>query len=115
MSQKCPDCGRAAVKRGLRHNKNSTKQLYLCKKCEKTFVEPDGFERMRFSPEIISRAVHQHEDGFSLSKVQNHLYQHDGVKVSRWAIAKWKKKFSIFFGSNSSRVHARDKRAHTYR
>jgi|TARA_B100001971_G_scaffold193566_1_gene198823 hypothetical protein len=57
---------------------------------------------MRFKPGVISRAVHQHEDGFSLSKIQNHLWQHDGVKVTRWTVSQWKKKYSIFFRSNTS-------------
>ena len=74
----------------------------MCCDCKKWFVKDDGFKRMRFKPKVISRAVHQHEDGFSLSKVQNHLWQHDGVKVTRWTISQWKKKYSLFFRSNSS-------------
>lgn len=90
------------VKNGVRKRKVRIKQSYLCRSCKKQFVEPDGFERMRFKSEIIVRAVHQHEDGFSLSKVQNHLWQHEGVKVTRWTISQWKKKYSLFFGSNTS-------------
>lgn len=89
------------AKNGFRKRKVRIKQSYLCSSCKRQFVEPDGFERMRFAPDIISRAVHQHEDGFSLSKVQNHLWQHDGIKVTRWTISKWKKKYSFFFKSNS--------------
>ena len=109
MSKNCPNCKSSeTVLRGKRYNKSGVKQLYLCKSCEKTFVEPDGFERMRFSPKTISRAVHQHEDGFSLSKVKNHLWQHDNVKVSRWTILKWDKKYSLFFRKDSSRVQTKD-------
>jgi hypothetical protein len=54
---------------------------------------------MRNTPEIISRAVHMHEDGFSLSKVQNHLWQHDGTKVTRWTISQWTKKYAVFLKS----------------
>ena len=85
------------VKNGFRQRRIRTKQSYLCGDCKRQFIEPDGFERMRFKPEVIVRAVHQHEDGFSLSKVQNHLWQHDGIKVTRWTISKWKKKYSLFF------------------
>lgn len=74
--------------------------------CNKQFVEVDGFERMRHKPEIIVRAVHMHEDGMSLSKVQNHLWQHDNVKVTRWTISEWTKKYSIFLKSASSRAKA---------
>ena len=91
------------VKNGSRRRKSRIKQSYFCNDCKKQFVEPDGFERMRNNPEIIARAVHMHEDGFSLSKVQNHLWQHDGVKITRWTISQWTKKFSIFLKSSQRR------------
>jgi len=94
------------VKNGMRKRKVRVKQSYLCISCKKQFVEVDGFERMRHKPDIIARAVHQHEDGFSLSKVQNHLWQHDGVKVTRWTISQWKKKYSVFLKSAQSRAKA---------
>ena len=68
-------------------------------KCKKQFVEVDGFERMRHNSEIIVRAIHMHEDGLSLSKVQNHLWQYDKVKVTRWTISQWTQKYSIFLKS----------------
>jgi len=96
------------VRNGKRRRNVKTKQSYLCLNCERQFVEVDGFERMRHKPEIIARAVHQHEDGMSLSKVQNHLWQHDKVKVTRWTISQWTKKYSIFLKSNSSGIKARN-------
>lgn len=86
------------VRNGLRKRRVRTKQSFLCRNCNRQFIEPDGFERMRFDSKIITRAVHQHSDGFSLSKIQNHLNQHDYVKVSRESIRKWVKKFSFFLG-----------------
>jgi len=94
---KCPKCKNDnIVKRGKRHNKIGTKQLYLCKKCNLTFIKKDGFERMRYSKKIIARAIHMHNDGLSLFQVQNHLWQHDGVKVTRKTISYWSKKYSVF-------------------
>ena len=87
------------VKNGSRRREVRIKQSYLCNQCGRQFVEPDGFERMRNNPKIIARAIHMHEDGFSLSKVQNHLWQYDGVKVTRWTISQWTKKYSLFFKS----------------
>lgn len=86
----------SVVKNGLRKRNIRTKQSYLCLSCKKQFVEPDGFERMQYKPEIIVRAVNMHNDGLSLFQVQNHLWQHDGVKVSRETIRVWCKKFGIF-------------------
>jgi transposase-like protein len=84
------------VKRGKRHNKTGSKQLYLCNKCGLTFVKPDGFERMRHDCKIISRAIHMYNDGLSLFQVQTHLWQHDGIKVTRKTINDWTKKYSVF-------------------
>lgn len=97
MSLACPNCkNKKLIKRGKRKNKISVKQRYMCSNCKKRFVKNDGFKRMRYKPEIISRAIHMHQDGLSLFQVQYHLWQHDGVKVSRWTIAKWEKKYSVF-------------------
>jgi transposase-like protein len=94
---KCPKCKSDNIsKRGKRYNKSGEKQLYLCNKCNRKFVEQDGFERMRNEPKIIARAIHMHNDGLSLFQVQNHLWQYDGIKVSREAIRLWEKKYGIF-------------------
>ncbi len=112
----CPKC-RASdiVKRGKRHNQSGIKQRYRCNECRKTFVEPDGFERMRYDKEVIVRAIHQHIDGLSLDKTQNHLFQHDGIKVTLKTISDWTKKYSLFFESTSSGSGAKDKRKITFR
>ena len=104
MSQNCIFCKSSSiVKNGFRKRKVRTKQSFLCMSCGKQFIEPDGFERMRHKPEDIARAVHQHIDGLSLSKTQNHLWQHDGVKVTRWTISLWTKKYSSFLKSTAPR------------
>lgn len=104
----CPKCKAIdIVKRGKRYNKLGVKQLYRCNECHSTFVEPDGFERMRHKREDIVRAVHQHEDGMSLFKTQTHLWQHDGIKVTRKTISDWTKKYSSFLKSIASKRKAK--------
>lgn len=116
VSFDCPKCGVSdVVKRGKRKNKSGVKQLYRCNGCRKVFVEPDGFERMRYNAKTIVRAFHMHADGLSLSKVQNHLWQHDGVKVTRSAIASWVKKYSIFLKSSNIRSKTGYKRKNSFR
>lgn len=101
MVQKCIFCKSSSIVRnGLRKRKVMIKQSFLCMSCKKQFVEPDGFERMQYKPEIIDRAIHLHNDGLSLFQVQNHLWQHDGVKVSRETIRLWCKKFGLFLKSD---------------
>ena len=98
---RCPVCKSKDVrKRGFRKNSTGKKQKYQCFHCEKWFVKDDGFKRMRYKPEIISRAIHMHIDGFSLFKVQYHLWQHDGIKVTRRTISQWEKKYSVFLKSH---------------
>ena len=70
---------------------------------ELELVEDDGFKRMRFKKEIIVKAVHQHIDGLSLFQVQYHLYQHDGIKVTRQAVGYWCRKYSVFLKSDKSK------------
>ena len=97
ISMKCPKCkGKDISKRGKRYNKSGTKQLYLCNKCKIKFIEQDGFEGMRYNKKDIVRAIHLHNEGLSLFQVKDHLWQHDGVKVSREAIREWCNKYSIF-------------------
>jgi len=94
---------KCAVKNGKRRRNVRTKQSYFCNNCGRQFVEVDGFERMRHRPKVIVRAIHMHEDGMSLSKVQNHLWQYDNIKITRWTISQWTKKYSVFLKSHSSR------------
>ncbi len=114
MKTKCPFCKKlSAVKRGYRKNKSGKKQKYQCLKCKKWFVEDDGFKRMRHKPKIITRAIHMNNDGLSLFQVQNHLWQYDGVKVSREAIRLWVKKYSVFLKSDTSQGKTKTKRKTT--
>ena len=111
----CPNCNASdIVNRGKRYNKSGIKQLYRCNECRSTFVEPNGFERMRHKKEIIVRAVHQHQDGLSLFKTQNHLWQHDGVKVTRWTINQWTKKYSSFLKSAAPLRKTKNRRKAAY-
>ena len=115
MSLECPFCKSVkCVKRGKRRNKVVVKQRYICKVCCKQFVKRDGFERMRHKPEVIVRAVHQHIDGFSLSKVQNHLWQHDNIRVTRRTISMWNKKYSDFLKSAARKHKTNYQRKRTY-
>ena len=98
---KCPKCKCENIsKRGKRYNKPEIKQLYLCNKCHIKFIQQDGFERMRYNKKDIVRAIHLHNEGLSLFQVKDHLWQHDGIKVSREAIREWCNKYSVFLKSN---------------
>ena len=104
----CPKCkSLEIVKRGKRYNQSSEKQLYICNKCNRTFVQPDGFERMRHKPKDIVRAIHLHNNGLSLFYTKDHLWQHDGVKVTKRTISQWTKKFGVFLKSDKETSKAK--------
>ena len=94
---RCPKCkDNNTIKRGKRYNKSGAKQLYKCNGCEFTFMKKNGFEKMRYKKENIVRAIHLHNEGLSLFQIQDHLWQHDGIKISRQGIGYWCRKYSIF-------------------
>jgi len=108
---KCLNCkSKNLMKRGFRYNEVGKKQKYLCRNCRCWFVKPDGFERMRHKPEDIVRAVSLRNDGLSLLRTQDHIWQHDGVKVTRRTISQWTKKYSAFLKSNTFTSPAKTKR-----
>jgi len=56
---------------------------------------------MRHKKEDVVRAIHLREKGLSLFDTADHLWQHDGIKVSREAIRLWIKKYSTFLKSSN--------------
>jgi len=115
MPFNCPKCSSVNyAKKGFRHNTYGRKQKYRCKDCKAWFVRDDGFKRMRHKPEDITRAVHLHIDGLSLSKAKNHIYQYDNVSVCRQTINNWTKKYSVFLKSDKSKRKADNKGTLTF-
>ena len=54
---------------------------------------------MRHKSEDRVRAVHMHNDGMSWFKNKDHIWQHNGIKVTRKTISDWTKKYSDFLKS----------------
>lgn len=95
-SMKCRYCGsNKIVLNGKRKRFNIVKQSYLCKSCKRQFINHDKFERMKYNPKIIMRSINKYKSGMSLSDVQNDLLTHNNIKISRWTISIWSKKFSV--------------------
>lgn len=81
------------VFRGYRYNEKSKKRLRLCKSCGRKFTLRNVYFRMRFSPVEIKRAVSLYKKGFSLAEAKLRM-EREGVRVSRWTILKWYKKYT---------------------
>lgn len=110
MQQSCPKCKSNDIrKKGFRYNESGKKQKYQCCFCKYFFIQDDGFKKMRHRKEDIVRAIHMHIDGMSLFNTQNHLWQHDGVKVTRKSISDWTKKYSDFLKSDTFKRKAKAK------
>ena len=78
------------VKRGFRKTNIGRKQLYLCKKCGKKVTTE--WPHMRFKKNDVMHAVRLYKRGMSAAKVKDSMESY-GVKVSRWTIIKWNKRF----------------------
>jgi NAD-dependent SIR2 family protein deacetylase len=90
---RCPKCGSAkTVWRGYRYNEKSKKRLRLCKSCGSKFTPDPVYWRMRFSPDEIREALMLRRKGFSTTEAQQHLAR-KGVRVSRWTIILWERRF----------------------
>jgi transposase-like protein len=91
---KCPYCkSPSAIWRGWRRTRHAKKHMRKCSRCGRKFTPDDGFLRMRFSPDIIRKAVKLYQKGRSSSEVRRILRNQDGLGVSRWTIIKWARRF----------------------
>jgi Insertion element protein. len=81
MGLKCPYCkGEEVIKRGWRKTKLGKKQRYLCRGCNRRFVEDDGFKRMVYPGEVISEGISLHQRGLSFAKASEHFEEYKGIK-----------------------------------
>jgi len=92
---KCVYCGFGEIVRnGTRKNDYQNKQRFFCKICRKSFVLESVFRKLRGNPKTITLVLDLYFKGISLRKVQNHLEQFYGIKVSHKTIYNWVIRFS---------------------
>ncbi len=89
----CPVCGSGNLqKSGIRHNKNTDIQRYVCLDCGKRFSINVGFEKMKHNPKAVTAAMQLYFSGESLRNTQRSL-KLLGVEVSYQTIANWIEKY----------------------
>ena len=100
----CRFCaGMNVVKYGVRKNKSSFKQMFKCNDCDRRFTPDNGFLKMKTEPEIVHEALDLHlNKRLSLAKIQDHLYTHHNVKISKEGIRGWVTKY----GQNGATAEA---------
>jgi len=90
----CPYCrSKQTVWRGYRYNRATKKRLKLCRRCGRKFTPNDKFLRMRFRKEHILKAVKLYDQGLSSADVVRRLKKDFDIKVSRWTIICWSRKY----------------------
>ena len=81
------------VRRGVRHNKSGDVQLIKCNSCKKTFSANFGFRYRRYSPAIVSEAIHLFYSGMSTYAIAD-LFETRGISIDNSAIYKWVRRYS---------------------
>jgi transposase-like protein len=93
--KRCPYCGSTnSVWRGWRYNERTKKRMRFCKECERKYTPKDKFWRMRFSGEEIMEVIRLYKSGFSTSEVVTHMKRNHGIKISRWIVICWMRKYA---------------------
>ena len=93
--KRCPYCGSTrSVWRGWRYNERTKKRMKLCKDCKRKFTPKDRFWRMRFSPDEINEVVLLYKKGYSTSEAVKYMKRRHGIKISRWTVILWSRKYS---------------------
>ena len=80
-------------KRGVRKNKSGIIQRFKCGACGKSFTANFGFRYRRYSPEIVSEAIHLYYSGMSSYAIADAL-KIRGIDVTSSAIRKWVERYS---------------------
>jgi transposase-like protein len=73
-------------------NKND-RQQYMCKDCNRKFVDNLYFERLKGDPKIICLTLDLYFKGVSLRKICDHLKQFYGLKIVHATLLNWIKRY----------------------
>ncbi len=81
------------IKKGVRKNRTGTVNRLLCKDCGRKYSDNIGFRKMRYTPDVITRAIQSY-----FSKMSTRRIAHEnailGIKVSHMTVYNWVSRFS---------------------
>ncbi|MBU1028202.1 MAG: DDE-type integrase/transposase/recombinase [Nanoarchaeota archaeon] len=90
----CPECQSENIfKRGIRKNKNGTKQIYCCKDCKKRFVL-SPIKNIKGNEKLVCLAMDCYYRGLSFRDIREQFKNFYGLKISHETIRNWVLKFS---------------------
>ena len=89
QASKCPKCASGNfVKRGIKRKKLENVQIYLCKDCGKTFVEPEQ-KGKHYPMRLVIEGMSYYNLGFGLKQTCQLLNQKFGVNPGASTLAGW--------------------------
>lgn len=88
----CTHCGSENY---IKYGKKNGKQHYMCKECNKKFVDNLYFERLKGDPKIICLTLDLYFKGVSLRKISDHLKQFHDLEIAHTTLFYWIKKYIV--------------------
>jgi len=82
----CTHCG---SKNYIKYGKKNGRQHYMCKECNRKFVDNLYFERLKADPKIICLTLDLYFKGVSLRKISDHLKQFYNLDISYVTVFRW--------------------------
>ena len=77
----------------IKYGTKNGKQNYMCKECNRKFVNNVDFENMKYDPNIIALTLNLYFKGVSLRKISHHLKQFHKLNVSYKTVHNWINKY----------------------
>jgi hypothetical protein len=92
----CPYCNsESIIKKGVRHLKFETAQMYFCKSCGRYFSSKKIPQRM-YAPSIIIATLNLYDQGYSLDKTRLKINKSFKVKLGKSTIHSWIRSYAEF-------------------
>jgi len=88
----CTHCGSENY---TKYGKKNGKQVFMCKDCNKRFVDNLYFERLKVEPKIICVTLDLYFKGISFRKISNHLKQFYNLNIHFTTLYHWIRKYII--------------------
>ena len=82
----CTHCGSEIY---IKYGKKNGKQHYMCKECNRKFVDNLYFERLKGDPKIICLTLDLYFKGVSLRKISDHLKQFYNLDITYVTVFRW--------------------------
>ena len=92
--QLCKYCDSGKIiRKGFKKNKSGQLQVYKCRDCRKRFAANFGFEKMRYDPVLITRALQMYYSGMSVRDIAD-CFEQEEINVNYSNVYRWIDKYS---------------------